>query len=124
MKCAARQAKSRATQYVIASVLKLNAHKTIFSFTRLIKQASVCGYFWKDEKIIHATLESLNNQNLMLKIASESSTKRERITDDKNSFVVTKFVSIVGTSTSSISNHKNILTFLGLLNIDYLITVM
>ena len=48
-----------------------------------IKQASDCGYFCKDDKIIHAALESLNNQYMMLKISSESSTKRELITDDK-----------------------------------------
>ena len=62
--------------------------------------------FGKIEKIIHAALESLNNQNLLLKTVSESSTKRERITDDKNSFVMKKIVSIFGTPTSSISNHK------------------
>ena len=60
----------------------------------------------------------------MLEIAYEISTTRRRITDDKNSFVMTKFVCISNTSTSSISNHINILTFLKHLNIDYLIKVM
>ena len=41
----------------------------------------------------------------MLKNVSKSNTKRRRIIDDKNSFVVTNFVSIVGTSPSSISNY-------------------
>ena len=41
----------------------------------------------------------------MLKIASESSTKRGRITDDKNSFVLSNFVIITCTLTSSIFNH-------------------
>ena len=71
----------------------------------LIKQAFVYDYVLKASKIIHAALESLNNQNLMLKIASESSTKRGRITDDKNSFVLSNFVIITCTLTSSIFNH-------------------
>ena len=41
----------------------------------------------------------------MLKIASESSTKRGRITDDKNRYTMTNFVSIFGIPTSSISNY-------------------
>ena len=39
----------------------------------------------------------------MLKISSESS--RGRITDDKNRYVITNFVSIFGIPTSSISNY-------------------
>ena len=71
---------------------------------RLIKQASDCGYFWKDDKTIHAALKQLNSQNMMLKIASESSSKHERKTNDKKSCVMTNFVSVSGTPTSSISN--------------------
>ena len=71
----------------------------------LIKQASDCGYFWKDDKRIHASLESLNNQNIMLNISFERSTKRWRITDDKNTYVMTKFVSNPGIQSSSIFNH-------------------
>ena len=41
----------------------------------------------------------------MLNFFSKSSTKRGRITSDKNSFVITNFVSITGTLTNSISNH-------------------
>ena len=41
----------------------------------------------------------------MLKITSKSSKKRGRITDDKNSFVMTNFISITITPTNSISNH-------------------
>ena len=51
----------------------------------------------------------MNNQDQMLNIASESSAKRGIITDDKNSFVMTKFVSIAGTPTSSISNHTKLI---------------
>ena len=38
-------------------------------------------------------------------IASESSTKRERITDDKNCYVMTNYVRIAGNPTSFIYNH-------------------
>ena len=41
----------------------------------------------------------------MLTFFSKSSTKRGRISSDKNSFVITNFVSITGTLTNSISNH-------------------
>ena len=41
----------------------------------------------------------------MLKNVSKNNTKRRRIIDDKNIFVVTNFVSIVVTSPSSISNY-------------------
>ena len=42
---------------------------------------------------------------MMLKIASESSTKRGRITNDKNSYVIINFVSISSTPTTSIFNY-------------------
>ena len=42
---------------------------------------------------------------MMIKIASESSTKRGRITNDKNSYVIINFVSISGTPTTSIFNY-------------------
>ena len=61
---------------------------------------------------------------MMLKIASESNTKRGRRTGDKNSFVMTNFLNIADTATIVLYLIiQNILTFLGLLNIDYLIKV-
>ena len=57
----------------------------------------------------------------MSKITSESSAKRGRINDYKNSFVITNFVSIDSTPTSSISDHtKHIDFFISLININYL----
>ena len=70
-------AKSWATKDNIESVLReiLTKKQYIalyYTLTnpRLIKQTFDCGYFWNDSKIIHAALESLNNQNQRLKITS------------------------------------------------------
>ena len=107
----ARQAKNGATKDIIESVLKINIHNKKFDLhcaltnPRLIIESFNCGNFRKDDKRIHAALKSLNNQNMILKVASKSSTKRGRITDNKNSYVMAKFISISGTLTSSISNH-------------------
>ena len=77
----------------------------ILTNSSLIKQASECGYFWKDDKRIHASLESLNNQNIMLNLFFKSSTKQWKITDDKITYVMAKFVSNPGIQSSSIFNH-------------------
>ena len=90
--------------------------KTSFSFTlrlpchSLFKQASTCGYFWKDNKIIHAALETLNNRNEIIKLVKVKvySVNRGRISDDKNNVVASNIVSIVaGIQLHSISNHMN-----------------
>ena len=47
----------------------------------------------------------------MLKIEPESSTKRGRRTDYKNSFIMNCFVSIVDTPASFISNHIKYIDF-------------
>ena len=71
-KIADKQAKSRATKDIIEFALKLNTRKQFLALLcvltdpRLIKQAFDCGYFWKGDKRIHAALELLNNQNIML----------------------------------------------------------
>ena len=51
---------------------------------RLFKQATACGYFWKDNKKMHAALEILNNQNEKIKLAKVKLkyVNRGRISDD------------------------------------------
>ena len=78
------------------------------SRNRLFKQASPCGYFWKDNKIIHAALEILKKQNEIIKFLEikVNSVKGGRIRDDKNKFVTVTIVSIIAdTLTHSIGNH-------------------
>ena len=113
-----RSAKSRAKTFIIKSFFKLNTHKKylalhcVLTNSRLIKKISDCDHCWKDDKRIYAALESLNNQNLMLKIKPEGSTQRGRKTDYKNSFIMTIFVSIVDTPASFTSNHTKDIDFL------------
>ena len=107
----ARSAKSRASNKIIESVLNIGSHKKqslalhcALSHNRLFKQATDCGYFWKDNKRIHSALEILKNQNEMIKIAKQKI--RGRISDDKNNFVTANIVSIVdGIPTHSIVDH-------------------
>ena len=63
----------------------------------LFKQTTVCGYVWKTNKIIHAALKILNNQNEMIKLArvKVSYVNCGKISDDKNNFVTANIVSIV-----------------------------
>ena len=75
---------------------------------RLFKQATTCGYFWKDNKKMHAALEILNNQNEKIKLAKVKLkyVNRGRISDDQNNFVTSNTVSIVADiPTHSIGNH-------------------
>ena len=74
----ARSAKSRASNKIIESVLNIGSHKKIslalhcaLSHNRLFKQATDCGYFWKDNKRIHSALKILKNQNDMIKMAKQ-----------------------------------------------------
>ena len=118
---AARIVKSRARNNIIASVLNILLTKKqalalqcALSHHRLFKQASACGYFWKDNKRIHATLEILNNQNEMLNLVKVKvySINRGRISDDKNKFVTSNIVSIVTAtlvhSTGNYMKHINV----------------
>ena len=75
---------------MVEFVLKLNTHKKslvlycVLTNRRLNKQASDHNYFWKKiTKRTHTALESLNNQNQMLKVTSENSTKGGKLTDYK-----------------------------------------
>ena len=61
---------------------------------------------------------------MVLKITSESSSKRGRITDDRNSYIMTNFISIVSTPTSSTSNHIKYIDLPKTTEIDYLIKSM
>ena len=47
---------------MIESVLKLNTHCVLTTNPWLFKYTSDPSYFLKDSEIIHAALESLNNQ--------------------------------------------------------------
>ena len=78
------------TKIVLALQCGLSHHRSF-------KQASACSYFWKDNKIIHATLEILNNKNEILKLAKVkvNSVNRGRINNNNNNFVTTSIVSIV-----------------------------
>ena len=109
----ARSAKSRASNKIIESVLNIGSHKKqslalhcALSHNRLFKQATDCGYFWKDNKRIHSALEILKNQTDMIKTALQKTKKRGRTSDDKNNFVTANIVSIVaGNPTYSINDH-------------------
>ena len=104
----ARSAKSRARNKINESILNIGSHKKqslalhcTLSHNRLFKQATDCGYFWKDNKRIHSALEMLKNQNEMIKITREK--VRGRISDDKNNFVTTNIVA--GIPIYSIVDH-------------------
>jgi len=109
----ARSAKSRASNKIIESVLNIGSHKKqslalhcALSHNRLFKQATDCGYFWKDNKRIHSALEILKNQTDMIKMAMIKQKTTGRISDDKNNFVTANIVSIVaGIPTHSIVDH-------------------
>ena len=109
----ARSARSRASNKIIESVLNIGSHKKqslalhcALSHNRLFKQATDCGYFWKDNKRIHSALEILKNQTDMIKTALQKTKKRGRTSDDKNNFVTANIVSIVaGNPTYSINDH-------------------
>ena len=67
------------------------------SYPYLINHVSNCCYFRDDSTNDDVVLENVNTQDELLKIASESSFKRERMVDDKTSDSMSNFVSIVGT---------------------------
>ena len=65
----AKQAKIRASNDIIESILKLVTRKKslalhcVLANPHLIKEASDCSYFWKDIERIYTALELLDNQN-------------------------------------------------------------
>ena len=66
---------------------KTLALQCTLSHHRLYKQESTFGYFWKDNKRIHAALEILNYQNKMIKLEKVENVNRGRLSDDKDNFV-------------------------------------
>ena len=75
-KSTARSSKNRASNKIIESVSNIGFHKKQYlalhcalSHNHLFKQATDCGYFWKDNKRIHTALEILKNENETIKIA-------------------------------------------------------
>ena len=76
------------------------------SHDHLFQQKSACGYFWKDNKIIHVALGILYNQNEMINHSKVKSVNCGKLSDDKNKFLASNIVSIVaGIPTHSILNY-------------------
>ena len=73
--------------WILVLTKKTLALQCTLSHHRLYKQESTCGYFWKDNKRIHAALEILNYQNKMIKLEKVENVNRGRLSDDKNNFV-------------------------------------
>lgn len=101
----AQTAKSRPSNNIIESFFSVGTHSKQYialnhalATPRLFKQAFDCAYCWKDNKIIHTTLEILNNQNEMINLAKVNSVKRGRITDNKNIFQTANVVIIVAST--------------------------
>ena len=73
--------------WILVLTKKTLALQCTLSHHRLYKQESTCGYFWKDNKRIHAPLEILNYQNKMINLEKVENVNRGRLSDDKDNFV-------------------------------------